>query len=183
MLKRTSLVAVLTAVVFAVPALAQKPVSMAEAVSETFTIEAIAAASRMVTLKDKDGLFEEVWCGPEVQRFDALKVGDKVTFRYHESLVSAIKPSTAAPKPPTAAAVTRTPGGKPGGTISQQMIAVVTIAAIDAKTPAVTVTNDRGQKMSFRVEDPKNLTGYKAGDKVEITYTQALAVSVTPAGK
>lgn len=183
MLKRTVLIASLTAAVFATPALAQKPVSMAETVSESFTIEAIDSANRMVTLKDKDGLFEDVWCGPEVQRFEALKVGDKVTFRYHESLVSAIKPSTAAPKAPTAAAMTRTPGKAPGGTISQQMVAVVTIAAIDAKTPAITITNDHGHKMSFRVEDPKNLTGYKVGDKVEITYTQALAVSVTPAGK
>jgi Cu/Ag efflux protein CusF len=182
MLKRTVLIAALTAIVFATPALAQKPVSVAETITESFTIEAIDSARRVVTLKDKDGLFEDVWCGPEVQRFEALKVGDKVSFRYHESLVSAIKPSTAAPKPATAAAVTRTPGA-PGGTVSQQMVAVVTIAAIDAKTPAVTITNDRGQKMSFRVEDPKNLDGYKVGDKVEITYTQALAVSVTPAGK
>jgi Cu/Ag efflux protein CusF len=182
MLKRTVLIAALTAVVFATPALAQKPVSVAETVTETFTIEAIDSARRTVTLKDKDGLFEDVWCGPEVQRFEALKVGDKVSFRYHESLVSAIKPSTSAPKPATAAAVTRT-AGAPGGTISQQMVAVVTIAAIDAKTPSITITNDRGQKMSLRIEDAKNLTGYKAGDKVEITYTQALAVSVTPAGK
>lgn len=181
MLKRITLVAVLTAIALATPVLAQKPLSVAEAVSESFTIEAIDSARRIVTLKDKDGLFEDLWCGPEVQRFDALKVGDKVTFRYHESLVSAIKPSTAAPKPPTAAAITRSPGKTPGGTVSQQMVAVVTIAAIDTKTPAVTITNDRGQKMSFRVEDPKHLTGYKAGDKVEITYTQALAVSVTPA--
>ena len=180
MLKRITVIAVLTAVAFAVPAFAQKPASVAEAVSESFTIEAIDSSRRIVTLKDKDGLFEDVWCGPEVQRFEALKVGDKVTFRYYESLVSAIKPSTAAPKPPTAAAVTRTPGTAPGGTVSQQMVAVVTIASIDAKTPAVTITNDRGQKMSFRVEDPKNIAGYKVGDKVEITYTQALAVSVTP---
>jgi Cu/Ag efflux protein CusF len=183
MLKRTVLIAALTAAVFATPALAQKPVSVAETVSESFTIEAIDSARRVVTLKDKDGLFEDLWCGPEVQRFEALKVGDKVTFRYHESLVSAIKPSTAAPKPATAAAVTRTAGSAPGGTVSQQMVAVVTIAAIDAKTPAITITNDRGQKSSFRVEDAKNLSGYKVGDKVEITYTQALAVSVTPAGK
>ena len=41
--------------------LAQKPVSMAEAVSESFTIEAIDHASRIVTLKDKAGLLEDVY--------------------------------------------------------------------------------------------------------------------------
>ncbi len=166
-------------------ALAQKPVSLAEVTTATFTIEAIDHGARIVTLKDKDGNYDEVVCGPEVQRFDALKVGDKVTFRYHESLVSAIhKVAPGAPaKAPAAGGVTRIPGDKPGGTISQQMTVIVTIAAIDAKTPAVTITNDKGQKMSFKVENAKNLEGYKVGDKVEITYTQALAVSVAPAGK
>lgn len=180
MLKRITWIVALAVVVFTTTAWAQKPVSIAEAVTESFTIEAIDHSRRVVTLKDKDGLFEELWCGPEVQRFDALKVGDKVTFRYHESLVSAIKRAGTGAPAPAAAAVTRIPGTAPGGTISQQMAVVVTIAAIDAKTPAVTITNDRGQKMSFKVENAKNLEGYKVGDKVEITYTQALAVSVTP---
>jgi Cu/Ag efflux protein CusF len=35
--------------------------------------------------------------------------------------------------------------------------------------------------MSFKVENSKNLAGYKAGDNVEITYTRALAVNVEPA--
>jgi Cu/Ag efflux protein CusF len=164
-------------------ALAQKPVSMSDVVTESFTIEAIDHSTRIVTLKDKDGNLEDVLCGPEVQRFDALKVGDKVTFRYHESLVSAIhKPGTSPAKPADSAAMTRTPGTKPGGTLAQQMTAVVTIEAIDAKTPSVTIKSADGRKMSFKVENAKNLEGYKVGDKVEITYTQALAISVT-AGK
>lgn len=167
--------------VLAAAALAQKPVSMGGEVTATFTITAIDHASRIVTLKGEDGLIDDVYCGPEVQRFDALKVGDKVSFRYHESLVTAIKHSTAAPKPPDSAAVTRTAGDKPGGTIARQMTAVVTIDAIDPKVPSVTVKTADGRRMSFKVEDPKNLTGYKAGDNVEVTYTQALAVSVAAA--
>jgi hypothetical protein len=42
----------------------------------------------------------------------------------------------------------------------------------------VTVTAADGRKMSFRVENPKNMEGVKVGDKVQITYTQALAISV-----
>jgi hypothetical protein len=156
---------------------AQKPVSLGGVVSETFTIEAIDHASRVVTLKDKNGLTAEVLCGPDVQRFDALKVGDKVTFSYHESLVTAIHKPDAA-KPAASAAVTRTPGSKPGGTIAQQMTAVVTLDAIDAKVPSVTIKAADGRKMSMKIENAKNLEGYKVGDKVEITYTEALAVSV-----
>jgi Cu/Ag efflux protein CusF len=164
-------------------AYAQKPVNLAQVVSETFTIEAIDHSARIVTLKDKDGFVEDVICGPEVTRFDALKVGDKVTFRYHESFVTAIRRPGSTPKAPESAALTRTPGAKPGGTVSQQMTAVVTIEAIDAKVPSVTVKAADGRRMSFKVENAKNLEGYKAGDQVEVTYTQALAVSVTSATK
>lgn len=164
-------------------AAAQKPVSVSDAVTETLTIEAINSTTRVVTLKDKAGNLEEVFCGPEVQRFDALKVGDTVTFRYYESVVSALRRPGQAARPAESAGVVRTPGSKPGGTVSQQTTATVTIQAIDANVPSVTVKTDRGQQMSFRVQDAKNLDGYKVGDTVEITYTQALAVSVEPAKK
>ena len=32
--------------------------------------------------------------------------------------------------------------------------------------------------MSFKVEDKANLAGVKVGDKVQVTYSQALAISV-----
>ena len=63
------------------------------------------------------------------------------------------------------------------------MTATVTINAIDPKVPSVTITTEDGKTMSFKVENPKNLEGVKVGDQVEITYTQALAISVTPPGK
>jgi len=159
---------------------AQKPISVGDTVTESFTIEAINTTTRVVTLKDKEGNLEELFCGPEVQRFDALKVGDKVTFRYHESVVSSLRRPGQAARPAETGGITRTPGAKPGGTIAQQTTATVTIQAIDLKAPSVTVKTDRGAQMSFRIENAKNLEGYKVGDTVEITYTQALAVSVEP---
>jgi len=88
-----------------------------------------------------------------------------VTFRYYESLVSAISAPGAAAKAPASAGITRTPGAKPGGTISQQLTATVTIQAIDPKVPSVTVKTADGNTLSFKVDDKKNLDKYKAGDK------------------
>ena len=162
----------------AVPAAAQKPVTQGAAVTETFTITAIDHSRRVVSLRDADGNIEDVVCGPEVERFNALKVGDKVTFRYYESIVYAIQRPGAAPAKPGGTGITRTPGDRPGGTLSQQMTATVTVNAIDMKVPSVTITDAENRKMSFKVDNPKNLEGLKVGDKVEITYTQALAISV-----
>jgi len=170
--------ATLVAALLAVPAaaLAQQPVTHTATVTETFTITAINKSARLVTLKDSHGLYDDVYCGPDVQRFDQLKVGDKVTFTYHQSLVTAIAKAGSL-KPAQAAAVTRN-AAAPGGTVAHQMTATVTIEAIDPKVPSVTIKTGEGHSMAFQIENAKNLEGYKVGDKVDITYTQALAISV-----
>jgi Cu/Ag efflux protein CusF len=171
--------AVFVAGVFSTAA-AQKPVAKGVVVSETAVIQAIDHNARLVTLKSEDGVVDTVYCGPEVKRFNELKVGDKVVFRYHESMVLAIQaPGTKAPVS-EASGITRRETGKPGGTISEQMTAVVTVLAVDLKAPSITIQTADGIKMSFGVEDKKNLEGVKVGDKIQITYTQALAISVEP---
>ena len=166
---------------FAVTAHAQKPVTQGAAVTESFVIDAIDHSARLVTLRGEDGLTETIFCGPEVERFNALKVGDKVSFRYYESVVYQVrKPGTSAAPPSQGSAIVRSAGDKPGGTVAQQVIAVVTVNEVDVKVPSITVTTAEGRRMSFKVEDPKNLEGVKVNDKVEITYTQGLAISVSP---
>jgi Cu/Ag efflux protein CusF len=170
------------AVLVALPlvAQAQKPVTQTEAIELTTKIEAIDKTARLVTLKDKDGDLETIKCGPEVKRFDELKVGDTVTFRYYESIVYALrKPGQPSSLPATAGTkITRGQGDRPGGTIARQETATVTIKAIDPNTPSVTVLTEDGRTVSFRVEDKNNLKDVKVGDKVEITYTEAVMISV-----
>ena len=160
-------------------ALAQKPVTKGEVVELTAEIVAIDHDARLITLEEDDGTIEEIYAGPEVKRFNELKVGDKVTFRYYESIVSHIrKPGESAPKPSGEPTLVRGTGSKPSGTVSQQLTATVTITEIDVKVPSVTVETEDGRTMSFKVEDKKNLEGVKVGDRVDITYTAALMVTV-----
>jgi ribosomal protein S17 len=171
----------LVAAVFVPAAFAQPAKSQSAAVSETFTIVAIDQTNRIITLKDKDGYTDSVYAGPEVKRFSELKVGDTVTLKYYESVVYQIqKPGAPAAPAGGDAAITRNQGPRPGGTISRQMTATVTITAIDMNVPSVTIKKDDGSIASFKVEDKKNLEGVKVGDRVQITYTQALAISVEP---
>lgn len=159
-------------------ALAQKPVNQGAMVTETAIIQAIDSTNRLITLKSEDGTVDTIYAGPEVQRFNELKVGDKVTFKYYESVVYAIQQPGAKPPDPDTIGITRNQGARPGGTMSRQMTATVTVKAIDMKVPSVTITTEDGSAMSFKVEGKKNLEGVKAGDKVQITYTRALAISV-----
>ena len=158
---------------------AQKPDSKQMVNSKSFEITFIDYPTRLITLRDADGNVDIMLVGPEVQRFNALKVGDKVTFRYYESMVFSIRKPGEKTQPADASGIVRTPGEKPGATMSKQMTARVTIEAIDMKIPAVTVHTEDGRKMTFKVENAKNLEGVSIGDRVEITYTQALAISVS----
>ena len=178
MKKTLAVLAVL--VVLPVAARAQKPVTQTEAIEMTATIEEIDHTDRLVTLMDEDGETDTIYCGPEVKRFDELKVGDTVTFRYSESIAYAIrKPGQPSSLPAeTGPSVTRGPGPRPGGTIAQQETATVTVKAVDAKVPSITVLTDDGRTVSFRVDDKKNLKDVKVGDTVEVTYTEAVAISV-----
>lgn len=160
--------------------IAQKAVSQGEVIEVTTTIEAIDKQNRTVTLKGPDGLTDTVHAGPEVKRFDELKVGDKVTFRYYESLVyQIVKPGQAVPGAPTGdATVVRGKGPKPGATVSEQSVATVKVKAIDTKVPSIAVTTEDGNTLSFKVDDPKNLKGVAVGDTVQITYTSAVMITV-----
>jgi Cu/Ag efflux protein CusF len=177
---KTTWIPFLVLSVLPVIAFAQKAVSQSDVVELTAEITAIDHDSRMITLQDDEGNVESVYAGPEVKRFNELKVGDKVTFRYYESLVSQIR-KAGEPAPPAAKGtptLVRGTGPKPSGTMSQQLSATVTVKAIDPKVPSVTVTLEDGRTMSFKVEDKKNLEGVKVGDKVDITYTAAVMITV-----
>jgi len=159
---------------------ATTPAPRGEAVlaSATAVIQAIDTASRAITLKFDDGSLNTVVAGPEIQRFNDLKVGDKVTFKYYESVVYAIQQPGAKPPVAEATGIVRSQGGSPGGVAARRLTATVTVQVLNPTMPSITVKKEDGSTMSFKVEDPKNLAGVKVGDKVQVTYTQALAVSV-----
>jgi Cu/Ag efflux protein CusF len=160
----------------------QTPITKTQSVSATATIQAIDSTARTVTLRDEQGQEDTYSVGPEVKRFDELKVGDKVKMTYYESVVLQVrKPGEAGGQPatPTAdAAATRGKGPMPGATIGVQEKMTVTVKAIDPALPSVTVTTPDGRTVTRKVENKKNIEGLKVGDQVDITYTRAVLTQV-----
>ena len=160
-------------------AFAAKPAVRSATLTVKTTIEAIDHTARTVTFKDKDGYVETVHVGPEVKRFDELKVGDTVTFSYSVSIVVKLqKPGEPGAATSTEPTIERGTGARPEGKITQQETATVLIKSIDPKVPAVTVETGDGSVLSFQVADKNLLKNVKAGDRVDITYTEALMISV-----
>lgn len=156
-------------------------ISESQLVTRTATVEAIDPAKRMVTLKGTEGRVFDVKVGPEVKNFNQIRVGDKVTAQYYESIAINVRRPGEAPGPGVTereAASTAKPGERPAGVVADQVTVTTTVEAIAPDKSSVTLKGPRGRSKEVKVRDPKNLENVKVGDKVMITYTEALAVSV-----
>ena len=112
----------------------------------------------------------------KLNREVALKVGDKITAKYYENIVLQVKPAGEPAVDKASGGAVRAEGT--AGTISHQRTITATITALDPNVPSITFTGPNGWKYSSRVEDKAALAKVKVGDKVDITWTEALLVSL-----
>ena len=169
--------------VLAVPAAAQIKSITGEQRTTTATIDAIEQSTREVTFKKPDGTHTTVRVPPDVTRFSTLKVGDTITARYYENLVVRLKlPGETAVNSATDA-ITPAGGAKPGGTAATQRTITATITEIDRAVPSITFTGPNNWKYSSKVQDINALKTVKVGDKIDITWTEAVLVGFTRAAK
>ena len=79
--------------------------------------------------------------------------------------------------------VAQAAGGKPGATVAEQRTITATITEIDPKVPSITFKGPNNWTYSSRVEDKQALAKVKVGDKVDLTWTQAVLIGVETAPK
>ena len=157
-------------------------VGVAQTVDLAATITAIDKATRGITLKGPKGDEVQIVAGPEVKNFAQLKVGDTVNVRYLESLAVELKKGGGmkVEKTETSGAMRAKPGEAPAGAMGRQVTAVGDVTRIDAATQTVTVKGPQ-RTLDLKVRDPEQFKLIAVGDQIEVTYTEALAVAVTPA--
>jgi hypothetical protein len=180
--------AALIALAMAAPAWAQQPTG--PVVNSTLqkvqaTVAAIDPGSRTVTLKGPQGLVN-VAVSPDVHNFDKLHVGDTVTVSYYQGIAAQIKKGGTKVTAPAGAAFT-TPaqnGARPGGGVGESVTTMVTVLAVDPSTNSVSFKRSDGSVHVIAVQSPKMqnfVRTLKPGDVVEVTYTESVAIDVTPA--
>jgi hypothetical protein len=146
----------------------------------TVTVEAIDHANRQVTGKKPDGTYEVFYVPASVRRFDTLKIGDKVTAKYYENMVLQLKAPGDKSVDKGSGGTVRAESGT-AGTVSHQRTITATITAIDPNVPSITFTGPQDWKYSSRVKDKDALAKVKVGDRVDITWTEALILSLDEA--
>jgi hypothetical protein len=149
-------------------------------------VVAVDQAARTITLVGPEGNTLDVEAGDQVRNLDQIKVGDKVTVDYYEGLLAQVN----APGAPTQdvtmtdAAIRAAKGARPGGGVASSVTATVTIEFVDNLRHVVQFRGPLGHSTVLQVKRPEfreMLKNLKAGDTVNLTYFEALAVSVRPA--
>jgi Cu/Ag efflux protein CusF len=154
-------------------------------VTATARVKALDQQTRRVTLERADGSEVTLYADDTVRNLPQVKVGDEVKASYYESLAYEVKkPGTATPGVTVAEEAARAkPGEQPAGAGTRVTTIIATITGIDKAAGTVTLQGSTGRATTIKARDPRNLDRVAVGDLVEITYTEAVAVSVEKPGK
>jgi len=149
----------------------------------TATVESVDLAARRVVLRMSSGDLRSVRVPNEATRLSEVKPGEKVTATYYDNIVVRTK----APEEPDVdtrtSAVTSAHRAHPAGTSATQQTLTVLVDGIDRDTHSVSFTGPRGWSYQTKVQDAETLEKLHVGDRVDIVWTEATLVSVTPSAK
>ncbi len=149
-----------------------------EVLRTSAVIQQIDYTSRIISYRTTDGKDDTMWAPPSLARFSELKVGDRMNLTYYESTAYEVRKPGAPPIVPSdKTSLTPTPGALPGGTIARQATASVIVKAVDPGVPSITVTTADNRTITRKVAQKSYLDGVKPGDRIDITYTEAVLAS------
>jgi hypothetical protein len=142
-------------------------------------------ATRTVTLKGPKGNVVDVVAGDEVKNFDQIKLGDFVVARYVQALTLELAKTKAGIREKSVVedAARAKPGERPAGAVARQVTVLADVTGVDPKKKTITLRGPKGNVVTLDVQNPDHFKVVKKGDQVEVTYTEALAMSVEPAPK
>lgn len=164
-----------------------EPVLVDKTQTITATVESIDAKQRLVELR-KDDERRTIQVSPEVRNFDRIKVGDEVVVTYYQGLAAEFKKKGESETVGVVDATTgtaRMPQGanRPGAAIGNKVTTTVVIEGVDRATHSVTFVGPSGMMRTVDVKDPnaqKFISTLQKGDEVQLTYVEAVAVTVEP---
>ena len=146
------------------------------------TVSAVDKERGTVTLKGPKGrtITLEV---KDKAKLDAINVGDPVVANYVEAVAVSLSKQGTPGVSTQETRLTSKPGETPAGGVGREVTVTATVTAIDKKANTVTIKGPAGNTETVKARDPKNLAKLKVGDMIDITYTQALAISLDKPAK
>jgi hypothetical protein len=143
------------------------------------TVVSIDAGQRTLLLKYPNGQTTTYHAGPEVQKFNQIKVGDvlKATLA-DERALSLDKTGTLSNVSTNDSAVALPNGGKPGVKTVRIVSFTAKVVSINLIGHQATVQLAGGQTRTVRVREAVNLADFNPGDTVSVRITETTTVLV-----
>ena len=164
-------------------ATAKEPFVKKDTIEASATVEAIDTQNRLLVLHGPGGV-ATILAGPEIKNFDQIHVGDEVKVTYTSALAANITKSKDQAATTVDAATYAAPqGSKPAAAVGATIKTTVTIESVDTSFDTVTFKRPDGYVRTIAPATPegkKFIHTLKKGDKVDVEYTEALAISVVP---
>ena len=150
------------------------------AVQVSAVVDAIDQSTRMVTLRGQDGETVSFRADESVRNLGQIKKGDVVSAMYYESIAVVLrKPGQATPGGVATEGFGRADvGAQPGAAGVRSVTLVATVRALDRAKQTATLESADGTRRTINVRNPHHFDVAAVGDLVEITYTEAVAISV-----
>ena len=133
-----------------------------------------------MTLKGPEGEVFDLKVGKEVRNLPQVKAGDLVVAKYFEAVAIEVKKGGLGIRSAESqTAVSRAElGQKPAGGVATTTTIVANVVKVDSAKQTVTVEGPSGKSVKVKVKDPAVFKEIKAGEQVEMTITEALAIAV-----
>ena len=149
------------------------------------TVESINPATREIVVRGPNGGAVSVIAGEQAKNFDKVHVGDTVSISYLQGIAAQMsKGDTKVSEPAGSTFAYRAGGGtKPGGGVGQSVTATVKIEDVDPTSHTVAFRSSDGTVHVVTARSPQMqqfVRTLKRGDSVDVTYTESIAVNVTP---
>ena len=165
------------------------PVARGEAatIEVAFSVGAVDAEKRLITLKGPQGNVGEFTVGDQVKRLAEIKPGDTIHAEYKVAAVAELREPTAeeksAPSVEVIANARGTAEAPPAGGIGRAVRVVTTIEALDRANQSLTVKGPEGNTVTAHVEDPAVFDHLTIGQTIVVTFAESLGLSVQPGAK
>ena len=159
-------------------------------ITETEEIAAIVTAvdqsQRLVTIRGPQGNEVTLEAGPEVRNLAQVQIGDTVRVIYEQAYVATLMDAEeVSSSVPLAAvgAIRAEPGERPGAAVGSIVTMSVKIESVGPDGLTVTFSGPDGQLTAIyvlREESQAFVRSLRPGDIVELTFAEALAITVEP---
>jgi hypothetical protein len=149
-----------------------------------FDVLAVEPENRILVMReDGEDQPQTYQVSKDIQNLHKVKPGDRVKVESIESVgIRIIPPGEVVKESDDVAEIARSkPDEQLKGVASRKRMKTATVSSVFPGSKEFMTRDAKGKLSTWTVKDAKDVESLKSGDRVQLTYTTALAASVTPA--